>query len=119
VVSSFAKPSISNGSSTGTVLLEVPGKPASAATLSLANVSAGVANAGLARLAAAAFQSIRARETCGVFISSAAAGAAISKARPTSTARFNPASLVLTTSAKARRDSNVEVKFIALRHTRV
>ena len=58
-----------------------------------------IETAGTARLhltlATAAFQSIRARETCGVFISSAAAGAAISKTRPTSTARFNPASLVL------------------------
>src|SRR4029453_16329847 len=41
LVSSFTKPSILKGSSTGTVLLEIPGKPASAATLSLANPPRG------------------------------------------------------------------------------
>ena len=80
------------------------GKTTSAAILSLAKASADEPAGRSGRLAAAAFQSTIATETCGTFISSAGAPAETSKARATRKARFNPASLVL---PRQRRVENI------------
>ena len=92
-----------------------PLPPTSAAILSLANVSAGPPGSRSARLAAAASQSTRARDSFGLFISSAGAALAMNRAMPTRKARFNPASLVLPAS---QDQSDPRVKCIESRHTR-
>ena len=80
---------MSNGSSTGTELLAMPAKRFSVKAFNRAKASAGVPVPRSDKLAAAASQFTSLSVTMGLSISLANAGALMSSARVTKTARFS------------------------------